>query len=141
MNAGRGTGAARIADMNAGRCSRGPDGRRAMIGGVIPRYALPEMAAVFSDVGRLRRWLEIELLATEAWARVGVVPSEAAAACRESAPTVDAAFVEACAERERVTDHDLAAFVDVVQRAIAARAGEGAAKWIHFGLTSSDVVD
>jgi len=109
---------------------------------VIPRYERPEMAAIFSDVGRTGRWLEIELLALDAWAALGVVPVEAAAACRAGAPTVDEAFVAACAERERVTDHDVAAFVDVVQAAIADRTGDsGAAKWIHYGLTSSDVVD
>ena len=64
-------------------------------------------------------------------------PPEAAAACRERAPVVDAAFVEAVAERERVTDHDVAAFVDVVQDAI----GQPEGSWIHYGLTSSDVVD
>src|SRR3712207_4822473 len=95
------------------------------------------MAAIFSDVGRLARWLEIELLAVEAWAKLGVVPAGAAAACRDRAPVVDAAFVAACSERERVTDHDVAAFVDVVQTAIGPP--EGA--WIHYGLTSSDVVD
>jgi adenylosuccinate lyase len=108
---------------------------------VIERYSLPEMAAVFADVSRLGRWLEVELLATEAWAGLGVVPADAAAACRAHAPVVDDAFVAACAERERVTDHDVAAFVDVVQASIAEHAGEDAAKWIHYGLTSSDVVD
>ena len=115
-----------------------------MIDGVIARYSLPEMAAVFSDEARLARWLEIELLATEAWAALGVVPAGDAAVCRAGAPTVDADFVAAWAEREQVTDHDLAAFVDEVQSAIA-RSGApdapAAAKWIHYGLTSSDVVD
>jgi adenylosuccinate lyase len=99
------------------------------------------MAAIFTDASRLGRWLEIELLATEAWARLGVVPAAAAAACRRGAPVVDDAFVAACAERERVTDHDVAAFVDVVQARIGAVEGDETAKWIHFGLTSSDVVD
>ena len=60
-----------------------------------------------------------------------------AAACRERAPVVDEAFVAAVLERERTTDHDVAAFVDVVQERIGAPAGA----WIHYGLTSSDVVD
>ncbi len=64
-------------------------------------------------------------------------PSTTRAACRERAPVVDEAFVAAVLERERTTDHDVAAFVDVVQGAIGAPAGS----WIHFGLTSSDVVD
>jgi adenylosuccinate lyase len=104
---------------------------------MIDRYALPEMAEVFSDVARMRRWLEIELLATEAQAVVGVVPVAHAAACRERAPEVDEAFVAAVVERERTTDHDVAAFVDVAQAAIGAPEGS----WIHYGLTSSDVVD
>jgi adenylosuccinate lyase len=104
---------------------------------VIPRYSLPEMAGLFSDESRLALWLEVELLALEAWAEIGVVPPEYAGACRERAPKVDAAFVEAVAERERVTDHDVAAFVDVVQQ----RIGPPEGNWIHHGLTSSDVVD
>ena len=112
-----------------------------MIRAVIPRYRLPEMAAVFSDTARLGRWLEIELLAVEAWAELGVVPPADAQACRALAPVVDETFVEACAERERVTDHDVAAFVDVTQGAIASAGAPEAAKWIHYGLTSSDVVD
>jgi adenylosuccinate lyase len=98
---------------------------------------MPEMAAVFADTGRLGRWLEVELLATEGWAKLGVVPAKAAAACRERAPVIDDEFVARVDERERVTDHDVAAFVDVVQDTIGPP--EGA--WIHYGLTSSDVVD
>jgi adenylosuccinate lyase len=104
---------------------------------MIPRYALPEMAAVFSDTARFGRWLEIELLATDAHVDLGVVPAADAAACRDRAPVVDEAFVQAVLDREAVTDHDVAAFVDVVQGAIGAPAGA----WIHYGLTSSDVVD
>lgn len=95
------------------------------------------MSATFSDEARFARYLEIELLATEAHAALGVVPAAHAAACRARAPRVDAAFVAAVAEREAVTDHDVAAFVDVVQAAI----GGPEASWIHHGLTSSDVVD
>jgi adenylosuccinate lyase len=104
---------------------------------MIPRYELAEMAALFTDQARLGRMLELELLATEAFAALGVVPADDARACRERAPVVDEAFVAAVDERERVTDHDVAAFVDVVQAAIGGEAG----KWIHYGLTSSDVVD
>ncbi len=104
---------------------------------MIPRYTMPEMAAIFSDTARFGRYLEIELLATEAHAALGVVPAADAAACRLGAPTIDDAFVHAVDERERVTDHDVAAFVDVVQAAI----GQPAGAWIHYGLTSSDVVD
>ncbi|HAP74635.1 MAG TPA: adenylosuccinate lyase [Acidimicrobiaceae bacterium] len=104
---------------------------------MIPRYTMPEMAAVFSDVARFRRYLEIELLATEAHVALGVVPTADAERCRVNAPVVDEAFVQAVEERERITDHDVAAFVDVVQAAI----GQPAGAWIHYGLTSSDVVD
>jgi adenylosuccinate lyase len=104
---------------------------------MIDRYTTPAMVAVWADTTRLGRWLEIELLATEAQAAIGVVPAADAAACRRRAPVVDDAFVAAVLERERTTDHDVAAFVDVVQAAIGPPAGS----WIHHGLTSSDVVD
>jgi adenylosuccinate lyase len=99
---------------------------------VIARYRLPEMEAVWSDDSRFANWLEIELLAVEALAELGVAPQEDAAACRERA----ALTVEAVAEREAVTRHDVAAFVDVVAAAIGP-----AGRWVHFGLTSSDVID
>ncbi|MHB8219829.1 MAG: adenylosuccinate lyase [Acidimicrobiales bacterium] len=104
---------------------------------MIPRYSPADMAALFSDEARLGRWLEVELLALEGLAQVGVVPADAAAAVRARAPRVDAALVAAVAERERVTDHDVAAFVDVVQE----RVGPPEGSWVHYGLTSSDVVD
>jgi adenylosuccinate lyase len=95
------------------------------------------MDAVWSDPARFGRWLEVELLATEGHARVGVVPEADAATCRRKAPTADEGFVERILERERITDHDVAAFVDVVQSEIDDPAGS----WIHYGLTSSDVGD
>lgn len=104
---------------------------------MIPRYSMPEMAALFTDEARFARWLEVEILASEAWAIAGVVPKEDAKAIRDRAPKVDGHFVEQVDERERITDHDVAAFVDVVQEAVGAPAG----KWVHYGLTSSDVVD
>jgi len=104
---------------------------------MIPRYSTPEMDAVWSDPARFGRWLEVELLATEGHAEVGVVPREAAQICRAKAPTADEAFVERILEREQVTDHDVAAFVDTVQAEIDDPAGS----WIHYGLTSSDVGD
>ena len=104
---------------------------------MIDRYRTPEMTAVWDDVTRVNRWLEVELLATEAHAALGLVAAGDARYCRENAPTIDAAFVEKVLEREAITNHDVAAFVDVVQDAIGAPAGS----WIHYGLTSSDVVD
>jgi adenylosuccinate lyase len=99
---------------------------------VIERYEVPEIAAIWSDEARMAHWLEVELLAVEAWSELGTIPPEDAAACRARA-SFDVATV---LERERTTRHDVAAFVDVV----AASIGE-AGRWIHFGLTSSDVLD
>jgi adenylosuccinate lyase len=108
---------------------------------MIPRYSTPEMDAVWSDVSKFGRFLEVELLATEAHAAIGVVPAEDAAACRAGAPVADDDFLRAILDREAVTDHDVAAFVDVVQAAIVEHGTPDAAKWIHYGLTSSDVGD
>ena len=99
---------------------------------MIPRYTRPELGAVWTPRAKMDAWLEVELAATEAWAEEGVVPVEAAEAARARA----AFTVEAVEERERVTDHDVAAFVDV----LAASVGEHG-RWIHYGLTSSDVLD
>jgi adenylosuccinate lyase len=99
---------------------------------MIPRYVLPEMAAVWSDDARLGHWLEIEILAAEALAGLGVVPDADAREIRASA-SFDA---ERVAEVERVTRHDVAAFVDVVAASVGT-----AGRWVHFGLTSSDVLD
>ena len=100
---------------------------------MIPRYSLPEMSALFTDDAKFGAWLEVEILATEAWAQLGVVPQEAAAAVRARAG-FDVAAID---EREIVTEHDVAAFVDIVQE----RIGQPEGAWVHYGLTSSDVVD
>jgi adenylosuccinate lyase len=100
---------------------------------LIERYAPPEIAGLFTDEARFRTWLDVEVLAAEAWAKLGVVPAEDAAAIRERADF----DLEAIRAREAVTDHETAAFVDVVQE----RIGGPAAKWVHYGLTSYDVVD
>ena len=104
---------------------------------MIERYSLPEMDAIFSDAARFARYLEIELHALDGQATIGAVPSSVASACRSRAPKVDEAFVREVSERETVTNHDVAAFVDVVQQ----RIGGPEAAWLHHGLTSSDVVD
>ena len=104
---------------------------------VIDRYMTPEMSNIFSDVAKFSRYLEIELVALEGLSRVGIVSESVARSCRDAALRVDDAFVTAVEERESVTNHDVAAFVDVVQ----SRIGGESAKWIHYGLTSSDVVD
>jgi adenylosuccinate lyase len=99
---------------------------------VIARYTREAMGAVWTQQRRMDCWLAVELAATDAWSEEGVVPADAAAACRSKASF----SVEAVQEREKVTDHDVAAFVDVVAESIG---DEG--RWIHYGLTSSDVLD
>ncbi len=99
---------------------------------MIPRYALPEMSAVWSDEARFGHWLEIEILAVEALAGLGVVPEQDAREVRARA-SFDASQV---LERERVTRHDVAAFVQEVAESVGP-----AGRWVHFGLTSSDVLD
>jgi adenylosuccinate lyase len=91
------------------------------------------MARVWSEERKLELWLDVELAALEAWGELGVVPTDAAAAVRARAKAPSPARV---AELERRTNHDLAAFVD----AVAAELGEEG-RWLHYGLTSSDVVD
>jgi adenylosuccinate lyase len=100
---------------------------------VIARYSRPAMASIWSDEGKLRAWLEVELAATAAWAELGVVPPEAARALAEKALPPRP---ERVAELEATLHHDTAAFVD----AVAEQLGEEG-RWFHYGLTSSDVVD
>jgi adenylosuccinate lyase len=104
---------------------------------MIPRYSPPDVAELFSDEHRFDSMLEVELLAAEGLAELGVLPHDEVAKLRQRRPVIDAEFVTAVDERERVTNHDTAAFVDVVQ----SRIGMPEAAWIHYGLTSSDVVD
>ncbi|MGK2932123.1 MAG: adenylosuccinate lyase [Solirubrobacterales bacterium] len=99
---------------------------------MIERYTRPAMGEVWTPKAKMDGWLAVELAATDAWAAEGVVPPEAAALCREKG----AFTVEAVNEREAITNHDVAAFVDIVAGSIGE---EG--RWIHYGLTSSDVLD
>jgi adenylosuccinate lyase len=91
------------------------------------------MKRVWSEEGKLARWLEVELAALDAWAEVGAVPAEAAAEARARAV---APTPERVAEIEERTQHDLAAFVDAVAEELGP-----AGRWFHYGLTSSDVLD
>jgi adenylosuccinate lyase len=100
---------------------------------MIPRYSLPEMASLWTDEARMQAWLDVEILATQGWANIGMVPAEDARAITERASF----SVDAVNEREKITDHDVAAFVDIVQDSVGMPAGA----WVHYGLTSSDVVD
>ena len=99
---------------------------------MIPRYTHPAMGAVWTEARRYETWLEVELAATDALAETGVVPLEDAKTLRARA-VVDPARVE---EIEQTTQHDVIAFTT----AVAERVGP-AARWLHFGLTSSDVLD
>src|SRR4051795_11956070 len=91
------------------------------------------MTRIWSEEGKLARWLEVELAALDAWSETGAIPAADVAAIRAHAtpPTP-----ERVAEIEQTTDHDLAAFVDAVGEQLGP---EG--RWVHYGLTSSDVVD
>jgi adenylosuccinate lyase len=99
---------------------------------LIERYTRPEIGAVWTDHARMEAWLQVEVAAVQALAEQGIVPAEDAQAVRDRA----AFTVEAVQEREKVTDHDMAAFVDVVAQSV----GEPG-RWVHYGLTSSDVLD
>jgi adenylosuccinate lyase len=99
---------------------------------VIERYTRPEMGAIWSERRKLDTWLQVELAVVDALVEQGVVPEQDGDVIRDRA----AFTVEEVKEREKVTDHDVAAFVDVV----AASVGE-AGRWVHHGLTSSDVLD
>jgi adenylosuccinate lyase len=99
---------------------------------MIPRYSPPEMARIWSDESRFGTWLEVELAATEVLAERGVVPREALLAIREKA-RFDVARIDAI---EAEVKHDVIAFVSTVAENVGPHG-----RWLHYGLTSSDVVD
>jgi adenylosuccinate lyase len=99
---------------------------------MIERYSTPEMAAIWTDDARMAAWLQVELAVCEAWARIGEVPEDALAEIKAKA----AFDVDRVCEIEQVTQHDVIAFVSCV----AENVGE-CSKYIHYGLTSSDVLD
>jgi adenylosuccinate lyase len=101
---------------------------------VIARYSRPELVALWSDEARMESWRRVELAACEELP--SLLGEDGPSASELEAIRAATFTVEAVNERERTTDHDVAAFVDV----LAASAGE-AGRWIHFGLTSSDVLD
>src|SRR5690606_38575696 len=99
---------------------------------MIARYTRPEMGAIWTDENKYNAWLEVEILACEAWAEIGDIPKEDVAKIRK-----DASFsVERILEIEEETRHDVVAFT----RAVSETLGEER-KWVHYGLTSTDVVD
>src|SRR3989304_2408979 len=99
---------------------------------MIARYTNPEMGAIWSDQRRYQTWLQVESPAADAMAEAGLVPAEAARDIREKG-AFDIARIE---EIERTTQHDVIAFTT----AVAEKVGPSA-RWLHFGLTSSDVLD
>jgi adenylosuccinate lyase len=101
---------------------------------VIPRYTLPDIGAVWSEEAKLAHWLRIEVLAVEGWGRLGRIPPEDVEAIRVGATVPTPAQV---ADIERRTNHDVAAFVEAAADPI----GEPGRRWLHFGLTSSDLLD
>ncbi|WP_243290983.1 adenylosuccinate lyase [Bacillus sp. FJAT-47783] len=99
---------------------------------MIERYTRPEMGAIWTEENRFNAWLEVEILACEAWAELGVIPKEDVKKLREHA-SFDIARIK---EIEEETRHDVVAFT----RAVSETLGEER-KWVHYGLTSTDVVD
>jgi adenylosuccinate lyase len=99
---------------------------------VIKRYTSPEMGAIWSDQRRYETWLQVELAAADAMAEKGIIPREEARDIRARA-AFDVARIE---DIERITQHDVIAFTT----AVAEHVGPSA-RWLHFGLTSSDVID
>src|SRR6202140_5149871 len=104
---------------------------------LISRYTREEMGRVWSEEGKFRRWLDVELAATETLAASGVVPAAAAARIRQKA-RVDAGVVKRIAELEAKVKHDVIAFTIAIGETIG---DPDAARWLHYGLTSNDVVD
>lgn len=99
---------------------------------MIPRYSRPQMSALWTDEAQFRTWLDVEVLACEGWAKLGKIPSDALKTIREKA----AFNTETILEIEKETKHDIAAFVSNVQSYLG-----DAGRFIHLGMTSSDVLD
>src|SRR5512138_591873 len=99
---------------------------------MIPRYSRPGMVAVWSDRRRFEIWLRVEILAAEAWNSLGVVPSEALTEIGAKA-SFDIGRID---EIERTVRHDVIAFLTSVAEHVGP-----AARWLHLGMTSSDVLD
>ena len=104
---------------------------------MIARYTRPEMGAIWSEQHKYECWLEVELAASEALAELGEVPREAAHALRAHA-SFDLQRVQ---EIEREVKHDVIAFTTAVSESMQAQGAGEASRWLHYGLTSNDVVD
>ncbi len=99
---------------------------------MIERYARPEMAGLWTEHAKLQRWLDVELAVCRAWARRGVIPEDDLRQIEEKA----AFTVERTQEIEKTTNHDVVAFLTNVNENIGP-----ASRWVHYGMTSSDVLD
>jgi len=104
---------------------------------MIPRYTRPEMGRIWSDRNKFQQWLEVELAASEALASLGVVPAAAAGLLREHAGFE----VERILAIEKEVKHDVIAFTTAVAESMAKAGHAEASRWLHYGLTSNDVVD
>jgi adenylosuccinate lyase len=104
---------------------------------MIARYTLPAMGRIWTDENKFRQWLEVELAASEALAELGIVPREAARLLREHGGF----RVERILEIENEVKHDVIAFTTAVAETVSAAGHAEASRWLHYGLTSNDVVD
>jgi adenylosuccinate lyase len=104
---------------------------------MIERYTRPEMAHIWSEENKYRQWLEVELAAADALAQTNDVPPEAAKLLRKHA-TFDLKRIQ---EIEREVKHDVVAFTTAVAESLAAADQASASRWLHYGLTSNDIVD
>ena len=104
---------------------------------MIPRYTRPAMGRIWSDENKFRKWLEVELAASEALAEIGEVPTEAAKALRQHAD-FDVRRID---EIESQVKHDVIAFTTAVAEKMSTAGAADASRWLHYGLTSNDVVD
>lgn len=108
---------------------------------MIDRYCTQAMSAIWSRQARYERWLEVEIAIVEAWAEEGLVPDEDLRSIRSGAQFT----LERCDELELETRHDLMAFVRCLSESVHAHAGHpvgpSPARWLHFGVTSYDVID
>ena len=104
---------------------------------MISRYTRPELGRIWSEENKYAKWLEVELAASEALAELGEVPADAAAQLRQHART----SAERIAEIEREVRHDVIAFTTCVAESMAAAGAGEFSRWLHYGLTSNDVVD
>jgi adenylosuccinate lyase len=99
---------------------------------MIERYSRPEMAKIWTEQNKFEAWLEVEILACEAWAELGVIPKEDVAQIRKNAKV----NIDRVHEIEQDTRHDVVAFTRAVSETLGPES-----KWVHYGLTSTDVVD